>query len=242
MEKRTLIKSFNWAIDGIIYALRTQRNIRIHLFIAFIVLLGSLLIGVPRIDFLILALTIALVLVAEMTNTAVETAIDVTTTTHDPLAKIAKDVAAGAVLIASINAIIVGYLVFFSRIAPYTLRVLFLIRKSPTHITFIGLLILIIIVIVVKALAGYGTPLKGGLPSGHCAIAFFIFISVTYLVGQVANSSIASFISVLVFLMALLVSQSRIESGIHNYFEVISGAILGSLVAIMMFQVLYIYI
>lgn len=242
MEKRSIIKSFNYAIDGIIYALRTQRNIRVHLTIAFIVLFGSLLIGIPRTDFLILALTITMVLVSEMINTAVESAIDVTTTTHDPLAKIAKDVAAGAVLVSSINAIVVGYLVFFSRLAPYTLKVLLLIRKSPVHITFIGLLLLIILVIVTKAIAGYGTPLRGGLPSGHSAIAFFIFISITYLVNQMASIKTASFISILVLLMAILVSQSRIEAGIHNYYEVVIGAILGIIVAILMFQVLYIYI
>ena len=69
-----------------------------------------------KIELIVLLISITFVLIAEMINSAIEGAIDVATTSFDPMAKLAKDVAAGAVLIATINAIAVGYLVFSDRI------------------------------------------------------------------------------------------------------------------------------
>src|SRR5205814_10403120 len=109
--------SFNNAIEGVVHVLRTQRNMRIHFAIAVAVLAVAAAVGVSKLELVALLLAIAFVLVAEMINTAVESAIDVSTTAFDPMAKLAKDIAAGAVLIASINAIAVGYLVFSGSIA-----------------------------------------------------------------------------------------------------------------------------
>ena len=108
----SLVESFNYAVEGIIHVLRTHRNMRIHFAAAAVVLILALWIGVDRIELVVLLLAIAFVLIAEMVNSAIEAAIDVATSSFDPLAKLAKDIAAGAVLIASINAIAVGYLVF----------------------------------------------------------------------------------------------------------------------------------
>src|ERR687885_51600 len=108
----SLIESFNYAFEGIIHVLRTQRNMRIHFLAAVAVLVAGLATDVSRLELIALLLAIAFVLIAEMINTALEAAIDVATTSFDPMAKLAKDIAAGAVLIATVNAVAVGYLVF----------------------------------------------------------------------------------------------------------------------------------
>ena len=113
----SIIESFNFAFEGIIHVLRTQRNLRIHFVVAALVLVAALLSDVDKLELIALLLAIAFVLIAEMLNTAVEAAVDVATTSFDPMAKLAKDIAAGAVLIATAVAVAVGYLVFSGQVA-----------------------------------------------------------------------------------------------------------------------------
>lgn len=230
MKVRKLIESFNFAFEGIIYALKTQRNMKIHFFVSIVVLTMSLFFDLSRMEILILFLTITMVIIAEMINTAVEAAIDLITDKYHLFAKIAKNVAAGAVLIAAINSIIVAYLIFFHRINPYTHIVLNRVRQSSMHITFIVLIITIFATIALKAYFGKGTPVQGGMPSGHAAVAFSLATAITFITENM-------FISTLSILMALLVCQSRIESKIHSFFEVVVGGFLGIIIAIILFQI-----
>ena len=110
--RSSVIESFNFAIEGVIHVLRTQRNMRLHFAAAVAVIVVAVAVGVSKIELSVLLISIAFVLVAEMINTAIEGTIDAATTSFDPMAKLAKDIAAGAVLIASVNALAVGYLVF----------------------------------------------------------------------------------------------------------------------------------
>ncbi|SET41209.1 diacylglycerol kinase (ATP) [Natronincola peptidivorans] len=230
MKVRKLIESFNFAFEGIIYALKTQRNMKIHFFVSIAVLALSLFFDLTRIEILILFLTISIVIIAEMINTSIESAIDLITDKYHIFAKIAKNVAAGAVLIAAINAIIVAYLLFFHRINPYSHIVLHRVRQSPIHITFIVLIITIFSTIALKAYFGRGTPVQGGMPSGHAAIAFSLATAITFITENM-------FIATLAVLMALLVCQSRIETKIHNFLEVLAGGILGIIITIILFQI-----
>ena len=173
-------------------------------------------------------------LVAEMVNSAIEGAIDVSTTSFDPNAKLAKDVAAGAVLIASVTAIAVGYLVFAHAAAHRTARVLDRVRDAPAEITLAALVLVSLIVIGTKAWTGRGTPLRGGLPSGHAAIAFAGWMAATYVI----NDDHRFLISSITFIMALLVAQTRVEAGVHSALEVLYGGALGALVTLVVFQVL----
>jgi diacylglycerol kinase (ATP) len=230
----SVLESFNNSIEGVVHVLRTQRNMRIHFAIAVAVLAVAAAVGVSKLELIALLLAIAFVLVAEMINTAVESAIDVSTTAFDPMAKLAKDIAAGAVLIASVNAVAIGYLVFAGKAADKTARVLDRIRDAPAEITVIALVLTVIIVIVTKAWTGKGTPLRGGLPSGHAAVGFAGWMAATYIV----NDSHRFVISALTFIMAILVAQTRVESGVHSALEVAYGGALGALVTLAMFQVL----
>jgi diacylglycerol kinase (ATP) len=174
------------------------------------------------------------VLIAEMINTALEAGIDVATTSFDPLAKLAKDIAAGAVLIATVNAVAIGYLVFSDQIVNRSSRLIERLRDAPAEVTLIALVLTIFIVIATKAYTGRGTPLRGGLPSGHAAVAFGGWMAITNVVG---DSTHWFLISSLAFLMALLVAQTRVESGIHSLIEVTYGALLGTLSVLVIFQV-----
>jgi diacylglycerol kinase (ATP) len=229
---RTLLESFNFAVEGIIHVLRTQRNMRIHFLAAVGVLVAGLAIGISKLELIALLLAIAFVFITEMINSALEQAIDVATTSFDPLAKLAKDIAAGAVLIATVNAIAIGYLVFSGEIADRSSRLLERLRDAPAQLTLIALVVTVIAVIAAKAYTGRGRPLRGGLPSGHAAVAFAGWMSATLVIGNSHRFLISS----LTFIMALLVAQTRVEAGIHSALEVTYGGFLGAVVTLAVFQ------
>src|SRR2546423_1647695 len=169
----SLIDSFNYAFEGIIHVLRTQRNLRIHFLAAGLVFAGAIAVGASRLQLIALVLAIAFVLVAEMLNAAIEGVIDASTTSFDPNAKLAKDIAAGAVLIASITAVAVGYLVFESAAGSRATHVRDRVRKGPADITLVALVLVVLLVIATKAWTGRGTPLRGRVSPGlTCATAF----------------------------------------------------------------------
>lgn len=232
-RRPTIIDSFNFAFEGVVHVLRTQRNMRIHFAIAAGVLVAALGFDVSRLELIALLLAISFVLIAEMLNSAVEAAVDVASTSFDPLAKLAKDVAAGAVLIASVNAVAVGYLVFSGEVATRSSEFLDRLSQAPSELTLIALVLTIIIVIALKAAAGRGTPLRGGWPSGHAAVAFAGWMATTLALDDYGHRFL---ISSLTFIMALLVVQTRVESGIHSTAEVAAGGMLGSLVTLAIFQ------
>jgi diacylglycerol kinase (ATP) len=96
----------------------------------------------------------------------------------------------------------------------------------------IALVLTLIIVIAVKAATGRGTPLRGGLPSGHAALAFGGWTAITFI--TVEHRIVVSFVALI---MALLVTQTRVEAGVHTTFEVVLGAVIGTLVTLILFQI-----
>jgi diacylglycerol kinase (ATP) len=199
---------------------------------AVLVLVAALATSVTKLELIALLLAIAFVFITEMLNSALEQAIDLSTTSFDPLAKLAKDIAAGAVLIATLNAIAVGYLVFSGQVADRSARLLDRLRDAPAQLTLIALVVTIILVIAAKAYTGRGRPLSGGLPSGHAAVAFAGWMAATLVI----SDSHRFLISTLTLIMALLVAQTRVESGIHSALEVTYGGVLGALVTLAVFQ------
>lgn len=235
-QRLSLLQSFNYAFDGILHVLRTQRNMRIHFALAAAVMVGSLFFNLSRLDIVALFVAITFVLITEMMNSALEYSIDIFTSRYDPLAKVAKDVAAGAVLIASVNALVVAYLVFYDKVVGLPYSALMKVRQAPTNVFVIALALLVIVVIVVKALTGRGTPLRGGMPSGHAAVAFGGWVAITFIAG---GTAFALPISLIGLLMAVLTAQSRVQAGIHTEVEVIFGGLLGTGVTLLLFQMWY---
>jgi diacylglycerol kinase (ATP) len=229
----SIIQSFNYAFEGVIWTLRSQRNMRIHFAVAAVVLVLAIAYDVSKLELIALLLAIAFVLIAELVNTAIEAATDIATTSFNPLAKLAKDIAAGAVLVASVNAVVIGYLVLADRLGDPTNRAFTRLRDAPIHLTLIALVVVILFVIVLKALTGRGTPLRGGLPSGHAALAFAGWMAITFVTDDFGHRVLVSTVA---FIMACLVAQTRVESGIHSTSEVALGALLGSLSTLVLFQ------
>ncbi len=230
----SLLESFNFAFEGIIHVLRTQRNMRVHFLVAAGVLVAAVVSGVDRLELIVLLLAISFVLIAEMVNTAIEGAVDVSTTSFDPNAKLAKDIAAGAVLIATVNAVAIGYLVFSGQVADTSTRLLDRLASAPAKLTLIALVLTTIVVIATKAVTHRGTPLRGGLPSGHAAAAFASWMAITLMLEGEERFLVSS----VSLILALLVAQTRVESGIHSALEVFYGALLGALTTLVVFQVL----
>src|SRR3954468_13693194 len=129
-----VLDSFNYAFEGIIHVLRTQRNMRIHFVVAFIVLVAALVVNVTKLELIALVISITFVLIAEMLNTGIEAAIDIATTSVDPMAKLAKDIAAGAVLRPTVNAVIVGCLVFAGKVSDRSSTLLDRLRQAPAEL------------------------------------------------------------------------------------------------------------
>lgn len=230
MRSRSLLWSFNYAIEGIVYALRTQRNMRLHVTAALLVLGGSLFFRISRLEFIAILFAIVFVFVSELMNTAIEAAVDVATQSFDPIAKVAKDVAAGAVFIASVNAVIVGYIVFFGRLDRVGDLLLLRVQQTPMHITIVALLLTSIGVLVGKAITRSGTYMRGGWPSGHTATAAAAATAIGYVTASGGAAALAA-------LIAFLVGQSRVENGAHTWPQVIVGGLLGFLIATLVFQV-----
>lgn len=221
-------RSFHHAFEGIMYAARTQPNMRAHLIISLLVLLASLVLKLDRYYVVALIVMIAIVLALELVNTAVEAIVDLLTVAHHPLAKTAKDAAAGAVLVASIAAVIVGYLVFYQGIINGGQTVFSAVQSVPSNVAFVILAVVAIATIFAKAWVGRGSALQGGAISGHAALAFAAATILAFFYQKPLPALLAYFV-------AFLVAQSRVEARIHSVREVVAGGVLGSLVALAIF-------
>lgn len=233
MKVKEFIDSFNYAVSGIMAAMKMEKSLRFHYIAAITVILLSTFFNLTRIEFMILMFTVVLVVVLEMMNTALEKTVDMITVEYHPLARVIKDVSAGAVLIASFNALIVGYLLFFDRLNPFKEQIITKIRNSPIHLTFVAVIVVVLITIGLKSKfhTGKGTHFQGGVVSGHSAIAFCIATIISVLSENLLIITMA-------YGLALLVAESRVEGKIHSALEVTVGGVLGILVGILIFQII----
>ncbi len=215
-----LARSFNSALEGIVYALRTQRNVKIHFVVTAVVLFASLWFSITKTELILLLITIALVLITEMINSSLEVILDLEVDRYHPMARVAKDVAAGAVLFATLNAVLVGYLIFFEALKSPIVTTIVSVRRTPEHVALVSLGLTVLLVLVLKAITGKGTFLRGGLPSGHAAAAFGLWTAVSLL-------SRHPLIAAITFILALTIAVSRVRLGIHSFLEVTAGALLG---------------
>ena len=228
MKISNLLDSFNNAINGIIETARTERNMKIHLSVSVCVLAACLFFDISKFEVLMLTITIAMVIAAELINTAIEAAIDMTTNYYHPLAKVAKNAAAGAVFITAVAAVVCGYIVFWDKLSTISFELIHRAKNSEPYAILIALAVVSILTIIVKAIFGEGTPLKGGMPSGHSALAF----SIATAISLITESQTCIVLS---YLMAFITAQSRVDSEVHSIWEVVVGAIFGALVTLLIF-------
>ena len=223
------LKSANFAVEGILHAAKTQRHVRYHFFSAAAVLLLSYILGVSRIEFLIISLSVIVVLLAEMFNTAIESMVDIVSPGHSEKARIAKDISAGAVLVTAFGAVVIGYIILFPYLQDVFHRGLHVTKHSKEEIALIAFIIVLILVVITKAYFGKGLPLRGGMPSGHAALAFSVWVAITYMTENFI-------VSLLCFVIAALIAHSRVAAGAHTVWEVVLGSLMGASVTFLLFR------
>lgn len=231
-KNKTFIDSFNNAINGLKFVLRNEKNFKFHLVAALVVFLFSLFMDLSAGELLSIIIVVSMVFFAEIINTAIETIVNVMIKVYHPKAKIIKDVAAAGVLVASLNAIVVAHIVFVKRLDSGLDMVIDRLRSYPPHIALVSIILTVIVVILLKLLYNKGTPFRGGMPSGHTAVAFVITTSIALWFKDVT-------LVFLCFALSFLVAQSRIEAKIHNLFEVIAGALVGIFITIFVFSIIH---
>ena len=231
LHNKNFIDAWYNAINGVIYATTTQANIKKQLVIAVLVMVLSLFFDLTTAEFLCLVFSVMLVIIVEMVNTAIETVVDLYTDIYHPKAKIAKDVGAGAVILAAINSVIVGYFLFFDKIGEWGTNILEVVVNSPIHIAFVCIILTVIGVVALQA-AGSSNKHKmihsKFMPSGHTAIAFAILTTI-----WLNTKNIVVFALSLV--LSIMVAENRIEAQKKNLGEVIFGACLGVLIVLMVY-------
>jgi diacylglycerol kinase (ATP) len=222
----------NNAINGIMQAAKTQRHLKFHMLAAFSVLLFSFSLGLDKYEFAVIALVTLLVIVAEMFNSALEAAVDLTTREANELARMAKDIAAGAVLICAIGALVIAYLILGPHIAGIWLGNYHIPRHTAGNIAVLAVIMIMLVVILIKAHFGRGYPLRGGFPSGHTALAISLWISLFHVTEN-------PWIIGCGFLIMLLVAANRLRLKIHTFRELFFGALLGAAITMVLFGVFY---
>lgn len=206
---------------------------RIHFVLAILAVLAGVLTGITRFEMMALCITISFVIFAELMNTAVEAVVDLITNKYHEMAKIAKNVAAGAVLIAAINALFVGYLIFYRKLKNLNFIAKDSIVNASAHLSFACIAIVVLVVIIVKSRSmkkHKGTYIQGGMPSGHTALAFSICTAIAIMSGDVVVTTFA-------VILSLIVAESRLESNVHTFTEVAVGALIGILITVVLFKI-----
>jgi diacylglycerol kinase (ATP) len=233
MSRRSgnVVEPFRVAMNGIVYTFRTQRHMRFHLYVVIIVILLGIWLNIGIRELLAFLLTISLVVAAEMFNSAIEATVDLASPNYSPLAKFAKDIAAGAVLFTTTIALVVGGLVIFGENRWESLKTSLTVEGfgPPVALRFVlGCLLLFVIVLIGKGLGQRGTVFQGGLVSGHAAYGFFFAASLVFLTDNVLAIAIA-------LMLAAIIAQSRFEAKFHTVFELTLGALVGTLLSLLIF-------
>ncbi len=231
MKNKNLGKSFKNAVDGISYVIKAELNMKLHILAALVVVFLSILYKIGRIETMLVCLTIGSVIICELFNTAIEVLVDLVVDSYHPKAKIVKDVAAGGVLMSAIISVVVGYIIFMDKLAPDAEKIVKMLKNLDIRLTAAALAVIILAVLTVWILRGGKTAAKESIDG---FIAFFAFLTASGVI--LWSGSIE--VSVLFLGIAVLITASRIKKKIRNIFELISGAVLGFLVLLLVYQVL----
>ena len=233
LSNSNFIDAFKNSLNGLIYAITTQSSIKKQLIIAICVMILSLFFDFSTSEFLCLIFAVVLVIFAEMINTAVETLVDLYTDLYHPKAKIAKDVGAGAVLLMSINSVIVAYFLFLRKtdVTKFGESIFFNIIKSPEDLSFVGIVLTAIIILGIIAYARTKKKTddrKKFIPSGQSAIAGAMLTAIG------ANTR-NLLIFILSLILALMVLENRMENKKKSFAEVIFGTCMGFLIVLLVY-------
>jgi len=232
LHNSNFIDACNNAVNGILYATTTQSNVRKQLVIAVTVMILSLFYNFTTSEFLCLTFAVFMVVFAEMMNTALETIVDLFTDKYHPKAKIAKDVAAGAVVLAAFNSCIVAYFLFFreTEITEVGKKLLDHVIASPMHLTFVGIILAVIGILACKAYLNRRKQAGKRIfnPSGQTILAFALLTAI-----WLNTKNIIVFALSLV--LSLLVMGNRMRNDTHSFAEVMYSSTMGILIILLIY-------
>lgn len=227
------LKGFDYAYEGLVWAINHEKNMKFHLLALAILLVGSLFFNLSRVEMITLVFAVCFVLGFELLNTSIEQAVNLASGgKYSPFAKASKDLSAAATFIAALNALFVAYLIFFDKFLNLYNSVFARITRRPSHLAVITLALVIVVTIFLKGVfyEGHGSAFKGGFVSGHTSLSFCAATIGILLVDQ-------PLVKLMFIGLALIVAESRYEANIHSVPEIIRGAILGTSMAMAIFGI-----
>ncbi len=229
-KNKNFFTAMGHAIDGVICAFKTERNLRIDYIIGLFVLISSLFFDFTKTEFACLCLTIGFVIFAEMINSTVEYVVDLITDKFDDRAKAAKDIAAGGVFVSSIVAVVVAYFLFVDKIYMATNTVLSTILSSKLYILFTILFATIILTVILKGIFSKRKDYIVSYPSARVTLAFAMTTYV-YLITK------SMFVGAISFLLSLIIAQIKVENEKTKPIYMIFSAMLGVLLVLIIYQI-----
>lgn len=229
-KNKTFFTAMRHAIDGVIRAFKTERNLRIDYVIGLFVLICSLFFDFTKTEFACLCLTIGFVIFAEMINSTVEYIVDLITDKYDDRAKAAKDIAAGGVLISSVVAVIVAFFLFADKLTMATTAVITTIFSSNIYILFTIIFAVIILAVILKGILGKGSNYSMAYPSARVALAFGLTTYVYIITRSILVGGVA-------LILSIIIAQIRVENTKTRPVYMVISAIIGVLVVLIIYQI-----
>ena len=234
-KNKTFFSATRNALNGIIHAFKTEKNLRLDYLAGVLVLLISMFFDFTKTELICLIITIGFVIFAEMINSTVEYIVNLVKTEYDLNAKAAKDIAAGGVLIASIISVIVAYLLFVDKIRQASTALLTAVLSSKSHMLVTILFVVTLLVVILKGVFSKDKDNNyvKAFPSARVTISFalstYLFvITQNLLVGGVALA------------LSLMVSSIKRENDKTTIVQVILSALLGILLVVSVYQLTFI--
>lgn len=230
-KNKTFFSATKNALNGIIHAFKTEKNLRIDYIIGALVLLVSLFFNFSKTELICLVITIGFVIFAEMINSTVEYIVNLVKTEYDLDAKAAKDIAAGGVLIASTIAVIVAYILFIDKIRYASMTLIESVLSSKAHMLVTILFIVVLLVVILKGALSKdkGNNYVKAFPSARVTISFtlatyLVIITRSWVVGMAA------------FVLSAMVSSIKRENDKTTMIQIILSALLGILLVLCIYQ------
>lgn len=230
VKNKTFFSAFGHAIDGVIRAFKTERNLRIDYIIGLTVFICSLFFDFTKTEFACLCLTIGFVIFAEMINSTVEYIVDLVTDKYDDRAKAAKDIAAGGVLIAAGVSVVVAYFLFEDKLYHATTHIITSILSSKLHILFTIIFAITLLVVILKGFFSKTEEYAKSYPSLRIALAFGL-TTYAYLITK------SLFVGGITFILSIIISQMKIQNTKMRPIYVLISAMLGILIVIVIYQI-----
>ncbi len=230
-KNKSLVGAMRYALNGIIHAFKTERNLRIDYIIGALVLVCSLFFDFSKTEMICLILTIGFVIFSEMINTTVEYIVDLITQEYNENAKAAKDIAAGGVLISGGISVIVAYFLFVDKLSHASTTMLTSILSSRAHLLVTILFVLVLLTVVIKGIMNKKKEnYVEAFPSTRVAVSFALSIYLYIITKSFLVGGIALF-------LAFMISSLKKEKDNVSYLHLIFSALLGILVVLTVYHI-----